>query len=159
MAGELLKDKQDCVCGCGLFGTPRKKIWQGETQGHVNRCACRRCVGGRQRAKSRKRENRVAKDLGGQREPLSGGLSGIDVRVGEIVWIEETGNKGLVAGIKRWWTGKGTTSKMARITDRGKAMGVPTAFVGSWDGAPQVAVMDYKSFTDLVEMARECRDI
>lgn len=159
--GELLKpDPQPCVCGCELVGQPRVKIWVGETQGHVKACKCKRCVGGRQRSKSRRRENKIAKDLGGNREIMSGAFTGIDVRVGETVWIEETHNKALVAGIKRWWTGKGTTAKMERLTKRGNQMGVPVAFVASWGtgesgASPQVAVLDYQSFVRLVDMAKQ----
>jgi hypothetical protein len=134
-------DKLDCPCGCGLFGSPRRKAW-GDGLRHVKLCDCRRCVGGRQRPKSRQRENRIAKDLGGTREPLSGGLSGADV-VAHMWSFEETSNLTVVRGFRRWWTSKTVTTKVARLFARD---GEAHALVLSWDGRPQVVIAPYEDF-------------
>lgn len=134
-------DKLDCPCGCGKFGTPRRKAW-GDGLRHVNLCPCQRCVGGRQRGKSRRRENRIAKDLGGTREPLSGGLSGADV-VTHMWSFEETSNQAVVRGFRRWWTSKTVTTKVARLFAR---PGEAHALVLSWDGMPQVVITPYRDF-------------
>jgi hypothetical protein len=134
-------DKLDCPCGCGKFGTPRRKAW-GDGLRHVSRCPCPRCVGGRQSGKARRRENKVAKDLGGHRHALSGGLSGADVSAG--YWsFEETSNEAIVRGFRRWWTSKGVRSKLARLFAR---RGEAHALVLSWDGRPQVVVTPYEDF-------------
>ena len=39
-----LKTKSDCICGCGKYGTPRKKLHRGDSIGHVTSCTCHRCV-------------------------------------------------------------------------------------------------------------------
>ena len=157
MAGELMKEKVDCPCGdpkCDKYGTPKKKM-QKDGLHHVSGCPCKRCAGGRHRANSRRRENTVAKDLGGKREIMSGAFSGIDVRVDEVVWIEETSNKALCAGFKRWWTGKGTTGKLERLHKVARTSRIPVAFVASWDGKPQAVAMSYESFVNLVEAAKQ----
>lgn len=151
----FLKNPEPCVCGCGRYGTPRRKVWAGEEVGHVRECDCARCRGGRQVSKARRRENKTAARLGGTRDPGSGRVSGVDIRVPEVVLIEETANKALVAGVRRWWTGKGTVAKMRRLRDRRSMMSIPIAFVGSWDGKPQVAVMDFEDFAQLVEQAKQ----
>ena len=161
--GSMMKTKIDCPCGCELYGVERKKLWAGETVGHVKNCKCKRCSGGRHRGRSRVQENKVAKKLGGQREPLSGGLSGIDVRVtsmlgDDIAWIEQTHNVALVRGIKSWWTGKGTTQKMSRITERGHMMGVPVAFGAWWDGKSQVYVLPAESFENLIQRIHDLEE-
>lgn len=140
------------------MGQPRKKVWAGEEVGHARCCKCRKCTGGRQKAKARKRENKVAKVLGGSRDALSGQLTGKDVTVGDICFIEETANKNLVAGIRRWWSGKQITAKMARTQEVGKRLGVPAVFVASWDNQPQVAVMDFDSLQQLIERVRQAEE-
>ena len=81
-------------------------------------------------------------DLGGAREPLSGGLSGADVRAG--LWsFEETSNQTVTRGFRRWWTSKTVRTKTARLFDRhGEAHGL----ILSWDGRPQVVVTPYEDF-------------
>lgn len=103
-----------CSCGCGLVARPRKKGWKDGLDPHARGCPCRRCSGGRQRGKSRNRENKLAKALGGERHVLSGALSGVDVS-SPLVVIEETANKSLVRGFFSWWNGKGVQSKVARL--------------------------------------------
>lgn len=130
----------DCACGCGMSGTPRRKAWVDGF--HVRRCACRRCVGSRQRGNARRRENRVANELGGSREVMSGALSGVDVRAG--MWVfEETAEVRIVQGLRRWWSSKQTTTKLARIMAR---RGEARAFVASWDGKPQLVVIPWEDF-------------
>lgn len=109
-------------------------------------------MGGRHRGVSRVRENKVAKATGGTREPLSGGLSGVDGRSGLWVW-EETAQVSLVAGLRRWWTSKGVTSKVARMY--GRQGGERHAFVASWDGKPQVVVMTFEDWSEAVRTMTE----
>lgn len=143
--------KADCPCGCGLFGTLRVKAWSDGSH-HVRLCGCRRCQGGRQRPKSRRRENRVAKDTGGTREPLSGGLSGVDGRAGLWVW-EETANVAIVRGLRRWWESKTVQSKLARMMAR--PGGEARAFIASWDGKPRLVVMLYEDWAGQVKQEVE----
>lgn len=153
--GTLLKpDPEPCICGCGVVAQLRSKTWGGETGPHVKRCTCRKCKGGRQRGTARKREQRIAKRLGGYAEPDSGQKSGVDIRIDDVVWIEETSNVSLLAGLKRWWLSKGTETKLQRIRRRAKIMGVPVAFVGSWEGKPQVVVMSFDDFENLVRRTK-----
>jgi hypothetical protein len=142
MTGDLsLKPKIECPCLCGTFGMPRKRAW-GDGLRHVRGCPCRRCVGSRHSGKAGKRERRIAADLGGSREPLSGGLSGADVRA--HMWsFEETSNETVVRGFRRWWTSKTVRTKTARLFARhGEAHGL----ILSWDGRPQVVVTPYEDF-------------
>jgi hypothetical protein len=130
-----------CPCGCLLFGTPKKKAW-GDGLHHVRACQCRRCKGGRTSSTARRRENRIARDTGGTREPMSGNLSGKDVTIG--LWsIEETANEAIVRGIRRWWTSKGVRTKMARLMAR---HGEAHSLVCSWDGRPQIVVTPYEDW-------------
>lgn len=108
---------EPCACGCGLVGRPRKKQWNDGLGPHTRGCVCRRCVGGRQRGRSRAQEHRTARDTGGTREPLSGQLSGVDGRAGLHVW-EETTNLAVCRGIRRWWGTKTVRSKVARLFSR-----------------------------------------
>lgn len=133
-----LKARESCGCGCELYGTLRKKAWS-NGQRCVRGCKCRRCVGGRQTPKARRRENRIAKDLGLERSVLSGALNGADLT--GYLDIEETANEALVRGLRRWYSSKQVQSKLARLHARpGDA---PKAFVASWDGRPQLMVFEY----------------
>lgn len=140
----LKPDPEACVCGCGLVGALRTKTWRDGTR-HVKRCACPRCSGGRQRPRSRVRENRIAKDTGGTREPLSGGLSGIDGKAALWVW-EETAEVAVVRGLRSWWQGRGVQKKVARLLAHDGAR----AFIASWDGKPQLVVMPYADWAGQV---------
>lgn len=134
-------ERADCPCGCGLYGVQRRKAW-GDGLRHVKLCGCRRCVGSRQTGKARRREKRIAADLGGTREPFSGALSGADVKAG--LWsFEETSNETVVKGFRRWWTSKTVTKKTARLFAR---HGEARALVLSWDGKPQVVITPYVDF-------------
>lgn len=88
----------------------------------------------------------MAKDTGGAREPLSGGLSGIDGRSGLWVW-EETAQVSLVRGVRRWWESKQVQAKTARLMAR---HGVARAFVLSWDGKPRLVVVPYDDWAGQV---------
>lgn len=141
--------KQECPCGCGTYGTPRKKQWQDGLGGHVKGCPCKRCVGGRQRGRSRVRENKVARLTGGTREPLSGALSGVDGRSGLTVW-EETANVAINRGLFKWWDGKGTQEKVHRMM---LLSGVRRAFIASRPATegPSLVVMLLEDWADLVQ--------
>lgn len=142
--------KDFCSCGCGLFGAPRKKVWRGESIGHVSRCECPRCRGGRTKAQARRRENRIAKDLGGTRAYASGVISGYDIAT-DLIEIEETSNVALTRGLFRWWDSKQLQKKMARLLSRNLRS---VAFVASRSGKPELAVLPYESLKNLLELAR-----
>lgn len=111
-------EKADCPCGCGLFGTVRKKTWSDGSR-HVRSCKCRRCEGGRQKPRATVRETKFARETGGERSPLSGALSGYDVRVpllgGGWVYVEETTQEAFCRGLERWWGNAGTQLKLSRL--------------------------------------------
>ena len=108
----------ECPCGCGLVGHLRKKIWAGETTGHVKRCVCRRCAGGRTKSRASARERRLAVKTGGQRELMSGAMTGRDVTTGRGTWVEETANVALVRGFFSWFDSKQIAEKTRRIRDQ-----------------------------------------
>lgn len=142
--------KAECVCGCGLYGSPRVKVWRGETVGHVRACACPRCRGGRTKSQARVRENRIAKDWGLERSYGSGVISGYDLS-DDLIEIEETAQVSLVRGLKRWWLSAQIQNKMARLLSRNLRS---RAFVASWDGKAQLVVLPADDFKNLLEMAR-----
>jgi hypothetical protein len=143
-----------CPCGCGVFGTPKRKAW-GDGLRHVKGCGpCRRCTGSRSKSRASRRENRVARDIGGTREPMSGALSGKDVTAG--LWaLEETANVALVRGIRRWWTSDQIRRKTARLMAQ---HGVAHGFVCSWDGRPQIVVMPYEDWVGQLRSGSLSRD-
>lgn len=147
VVNNLKDDPVSCPCGCELVGYQRVRAWSSDGLRHVKKCVCRRCTGGKQRGKATKRESRIAKDTGGVREPLSGGLSGVDGRAGLWVW-EETAQESIVRGFRRWWTSKGVTSKVARMF--GRPGGEARAFILSWDGRPQVVISTYADWVGQV---------
>lgn len=144
--------KGDCPCGCGLFGTVRKKK-MADGLNHVARCQCKRCAGSRYGKNANRRENRIAKDTGGSREPLSGALSGIDGSSGLWVW-EETSNRQIVATIERWWHSKGVRDKCARLMNRS---GAARCLILSWGARlkPQLVVIPYEDWASMVRPADE----
>lgn len=145
--GELLKaDPITCPCGCELVGRPRVKAWKDGLH-HVRLCKCRRCVGGRQGPKARRRENKIAKATGGERSPMSGNLSGYDGRSGLWVW-EETSNVTIVRGFKRWFLSKQVQAKVARLMGQ---RGVARAFILTWDGKPRAVVTPFEDWAGQVE--------
>lgn len=147
------RPKDYCVCGCGLHGAPRQKVWRGEMVGHVSRCACPRCTGGRVKARARTRENKLAKDTGGVRAYASGVISGWDVAT-DLIEMEETADKALVRGLFSWWESKQIQRKMGRLLSRNLR---PIAFVASRDGKHQLVAMPYESFLALLQLAQRPR--
>lgn len=113
--------KEDCACGCGLFGTPKKKKHRDGLR-HVRGCVCKRCNGRNVKQTSGGRERRAARRVGGERAPLSGALSGYDIRVplegGGWAFIEETTNAAFCRGLDRWWLNQGTQLKLSRLLHR-----------------------------------------
>jgi hypothetical protein len=105
--------KDECACGCGTFGTVRRKTMNDGLQ-HVNRCPCVRCKSSRYKKNASARERRIANRVAGEREVLSGALSGVDGRAGLHVW-EETSNVAITRGFESWINGKGVQSKIARL--------------------------------------------
>jgi hypothetical protein len=142
----LKPDPVECVCGCGTLGQPRRKAWNDGLAAHVKGCPCRRCVGSRQRGKSRKREHRVARDTGGQREIFSGQLSGVDGRAGLWVW-EETSEQAVCRGLRRWWNAKTVRTKVARLY--GRPGGEYRAVILT-DEKPHLVVMLYEDWAPAV---------
>lgn len=74
--------KADCVCGCGLFGTPRKR-----PAGHIRNCECAKCRGKRNRSKgdNKARVARKALGIGGvnsRHEEVWGGDVRVEVKAG-----------------------------------------------------------------------------
>lgn len=140
-------DLEDCACGCGKVGRPRVKQWQDGLGPHIKACACRRCAGGRQRPRSRVRENRIAKDTGGERSPLSGALNGYDGRAGIWRW-EETSNATVCRGFVRWVNSKTVQSKIARLM---AISGVNRALILSPDNKPKWVVIPYEDWAPMVK--------
>lgn len=80
-----LKLKQDCACGCGLFGTPLKR-----PEGHVRGCGCPRCRGKRNRAKGDSKARTARKKLGitgvnSRHEEVWGGRCRVEMKAGKQV--------------------------------------------------------------------------
>lgn len=112
--------KDDCPCGCGLFGALTKPHRDGTH--HVRKCVCPRCRGRNVKRSSGNRERRIAKRIGGERSALSGAMSGYDIRValkgGGYAYIEETTNAAFCRGLESWWANAGTQSKLSRLLHR-----------------------------------------
>ena len=86
---------------------------------HIKHCArdcpsCPKCRAGRHTPLARQRENRIARSIGGERNPGSGNKGGHDIR-GAIVDIEETSQKTIVAPLFKWWLGAVTQAKVAAL--------------------------------------------
>lgn len=82
MTESNLKAKADCACGCGLFGTPRKR-----PEGHIRGCVCARCRGQRNRSKGDAKARKARKALGiegvnSRHEELWGGAIRLEVKAG-----------------------------------------------------------------------------
>jgi len=77
--------KGDCACGCGLFGTLRKR-----PENHVRGCPCPRCMGKRNRSKGDSKARKARKVLGTNgamtrhEEHWSGGVR-VEVKAGAQV--------------------------------------------------------------------------
>ncbi len=103
------------------------------------------------RKRAAQRERRIAKDLGGERSPLSGAVNGADVVTAGVIEIEETANEAVVRGIRRWWESQGVSAKTARLFARYGS--VPRALVLVWGNRKRLVVMRYEDFRSLVRMA------
>ena len=82
---DYLKPKADCVCGCGLFGTPRVR-----PEGHIRGCNCPRCRGKRNRAKGDAKARKARKALGipgvmSRHEEHFGGRVRVEMKAGAQV--------------------------------------------------------------------------
>lgn len=141
--------KMNCVCGCGLFGSPRRKIWVGETVGHVKLCRCRRCEGSRHKKNAGARERRIAKNTGMERSPLSGGVSGFDLS--GVCWVEETSNQALTRGLFRWFDSQQIQRKLERLFSLSSVK--PKAFLASRAGRPELVVMRFEDWNVLQGLA------
>ena len=80
-----LKPKAECVCGCGLFGTPLKR-----PEGHIRGCGCARCRGKRNRAKGDSKARQARKKLGipgvmSRHEEHWGGMCRVEMKAGKQV--------------------------------------------------------------------------
>jgi hypothetical protein len=85
MTDIVQKRKADCLCGCGLFGTPKKK-----PLGHIRMCTCPRCTGKRNRAKGDSKARQARKALGiagvnSRHEEVWGGNLRVEVKAGAQV--------------------------------------------------------------------------
>ena len=77
--------KGDCACGCGLFGTVRKR-----PEGHIRGCNCPKCRGKRNRAKGDAKARHARKALGitgvnSRHEEVWGGDVRVEVKAGAQV--------------------------------------------------------------------------
>lgn len=86
MTAEMLGPRKgDCICGCGLWGTLKRRPLD-----HVKNCNCRQCLGKRNRTKgdSKARKARKALGIGGantRHEEHWGGAIRIEVKAGKQV--------------------------------------------------------------------------
>jgi hypothetical protein len=137
----------DCGCGCGLYGALRVRAWRNGVH-CVRRCSCRQCQGGRTKARARRREGKMARQINAERTWGSGVIAGYDLG-GANVEIEETANVALVAGLKRWWFSKQVQTKLARLLARSLR---PRFFVASWDGKPRLVVGKWEDFVQVLAL-------
>lgn len=142
-----LRELDACGCGCGEYGTLKKPWRSNGVRCVAHKCKCKQCVGGRQPGNARRRENKIAKATGGTREPMSGNLSGIDGRAGLDEW-EETMEKAVVRGFRRWVESKTVTSKLARLMAR---RGSRRHFILTWDGKPRWVVTPFEDWAEFVK--------
>lgn len=144
----LKPDPAPCVCGCGAIGRPRVRAWNDGLGPHNRNCVCRRCRARNYGRKASARERGIAKQLGGERQALSGALSGADV-TGRVD-LEETSNLAVTRGLRRWWESKGVATKRARLEAR--TSDAPKALVLSWGEPckPQIVVMRWDDFRRMV---------
>lgn len=85
MTSELLGPRKgDCECGCGIFGTLRRRPLN-----HVRGCPCKRCQGKRNRTKGDSKARQARKTLGlagvnSRHEEHWGGPLRIEVKSGSF---------------------------------------------------------------------------
>lgn len=131
-----------CACGCGKEGQPRRKAWRDGM--HVRDCTCRRCVNGERTKAEKKRVTRFGARSGLYRAPNSGRMLGFDL--GGVVAVEETSEQTITKHLKLWWATVEVQRKLQRIRRQPR---LPWAFVGSWEGKPQLVVMSPDGFSAL----------
>lgn len=138
--------KGSCPCDddrCPKYGTLRLKVWSDGSR-HIKLCPCRRCSGGRTKARARAREHKVATAVGGRRNPGSGAFGGVDTIEGRVL-VEETANVSLIRGLRRWWESAQIRNKVATLYSTSL---LPRAFVASWSEGgktkPRLAVMTFE---------------
>lgn len=140
----------DCECGCGAFGTARASAWASDGKVHTRNCVCSVCSAAKHRPQATRREKKLAKAIGGNRDNRSGGLSGFDVR-NLVVEVEETTDQAIVGTIRRWWDSKRVKAKRARLWAR-TFSDAEKALVLQWDdeeGRGGLVVMELDAFTRL----------
>ncbi len=147
----LKPDPEECACGCGVVGRPKKQAWKDGLPPHVARCDCPRCRAPRYKRNAARRERRIGADVGGRRNIGSGAFGGADT-IGGVCNCEETAKESLVGPLRRWWGTKAMQEKTTRLLEQRL---IPNAFVASWDGKPRLVVMEYDSFRQLCELARD----
>lgn len=136
----------DCECACGKWGQPRRKPWR-DGKIHTRNCECSRyCLASKQKTTAMGREDRVARDSGGRRNPGSGAQGGMDLK-DHPFQVEETSQQSVVRGFRSWWEGKGVQAKVHTLMHR-QAMG-PRALILSWDEEPQFAVVPYPDWASV----------
>lgn len=82
--------KGECACGCGLFGTLRKR-----PVGHIRGCNCPKCRGKRNRSKGDAKARKARKALGipgvmSRHEEHFGGRLRVEMKAGKQVGPIET---------------------------------------------------------------------
>ena len=104
--------------GCPLFGSTLRKTFR-DGLPRVRGCGDPAARGSRAPKNAGSRERKTARRIGGERAPLSGALSGYDIRVylrgGVPLYIEETTNRTVCRGIESWWASKNITGKTRRL--------------------------------------------
>jgi hypothetical protein len=143
-------EKGECGCGCGLFGGLKKTPMKDGLR-HVKGCQCARCRGRNYKRSATGRENRIAKRVGGERAPLSGALSGYDIRVplegGGWAFIEETTQANFCRGLDKWWGTAVVQLKLSRLLHRKDGLRVVMT--------PGLMVMPRVDGEALLKIARE----
>ena len=147
------KIKVDCPCGCPEFGTPRVKAWRDGLH-HVRTCTCKRCLAPGYKRRASTRERQIARDIGGQRVPLSGQGGRADVEGSSTSkkppvkpWRGESGAGGSSSTIQS------KTAALRLLTSR------PSALVVAWPTAKggnvrkRLAILTYEDFVALVQQA------
>lgn len=120
------KEKAECRCpdrACTVFGTLKKN-------GHVRNCQCRACQAPRYKRRASNDERRIAREKGGEREPLSGALSGADVK-GPGWSAEHTREKRICGPVRTAWNNK-TLRLVGRRTRFGERVALVLADEKPW---------------------------
>lgn len=144
--------KETCRCSdpnCQVFGTRRRKIMR-DGLAHVSLCICSRCKASRIVKNAKRRERTIERNTGLQRSPGSGQISGFDFH--GACFEEETAQKSVTRGIRRWWESVTVQRKIQRLMSLPRI--APKALILSWDGRPQLVAMPYEDYRELEQLAR-----